>query len=146
MTSRLDYTQSAPKLYAALAQLTEHIRNCGLDPCLLELIMIRASQINGCAYCIDFHSQRARKLRVDERKLMALSAWRDTAFFSARERAALEMSEAITKVIDSQVSDELYDRVSRLFSKEEIANLVFAVATINAWNRIVITFRPALPD
>jgi AhpD family alkylhydroperoxidase len=112
-----------------------------MDPKLLELVKIRASQLNGCAYCIDMHTKDARLAGETEQRLYALSAWRETPFFSPRERAALEYSEAVTRVGDTHVPDEVYGRVSALFDEDEMVALTFAVVVINAWNRLAVSFR-----
>jgi AhpD family alkylhydroperoxidase len=112
-----------------------------MDPKLLELVRLRASQLNGCAYCIDMHTKDARLAGETEQRLYALSAWRETPFFTARERAALEYTEAVTRIGDTHVPDDLYARVSKLFDEDEMVALTFAVVVINAWNRLAISFR-----
>ena len=112
-----------------------------MDPKLFELVKIRASQLNGCAYCLDMHTKDARLAGETEQRLYALSAWHETPFFTPRERAALEYTEAVTRVGDTQVPDDLYARVSALFDEDEMVALTFAVVVINAWNRLAISFR-----
>lgn len=112
-----------------------------MDPKLAELIKIRASQLNGCAYCIDMHTKDARLAGETEQRIYALSAWRETPFFTPRERAALEYTEAVTQIGDTHVPDELYARVAKLFDEDEMVALTFAVVVINAWNRLAISFR-----
>ena len=113
-----------------------------LEPRLFELVKIRASQINGCAYCLDMHTKDARLAGETEQRIYALNAWRETPFFTDRERAALEWTEAVTRVGDSHVPDDLYERVARQFDEAELVALTFAVIVINGWNRLSISFRP----
>ncbi len=108
---------------------------------LFELVKIRASQINGCAYCIDMHTKDARLAGETEQRIYALSAWRETPFFNERERAALEYTEAVTRIADSHVPDDLFERVKAQFSEDEIVALTFAVVVINSWNRLAVSFR-----
>jgi AhpD family alkylhydroperoxidase len=124
-----------------MAGLEKYVRNCGLEHPLLELVKTRASQINGCAYCIDMHTKDARAAGETEQRLYALSAWRETPFYSDRERAALEWTEALTLISENDVPDELFEAVREHFSEEEIVNLSLAVITINGWNRLAIPFR-----
>lgn len=112
-----------------------------MDPKLLELVKIRASQLNGCAYCIDMHTKDARLAGETEQRLYALSAWEETPFFTARERAALAYTEAVTRVGETRVPDDLYARVSKLFDEDEMVALTFAIVVINAWNRLATSFR-----
>ena len=112
-----------------------------MDPKLFELVKIRASQLNGCAYCIDMHTKDARLAGETEQRLYALSAWRETPFFNDRERAALEWTEAVTRVGDTHVPDDVHARVSALFDEDEMVALTFAVVVINAWNRLAVSFR-----
>jgi len=125
----------------AMYALEASVRASGLDPKLLELVKMRASQLNGCAFCIDMHSKDARAHGETEQRLYLLDAWREAPFYSDRERAALEWTEAVTLVATSHVPDEVYERVRKQFDAEEIAKLTFAVVTINAWNRLAISFR-----
>lgn len=141
MEARLNYAKVAPGLIKAMHGLETYIANCGLEPTLKELIKLRASQINGCAYCIDMHSQDARALGETEQRLYALSAWQETPFFTERERAALLWTEKVTLIALDHVPDEVYEQVRQHFSEEELANLTLAIATINAWNRLAISFR-----
>ncbi len=142
MQSRIDYLKVAPSgAVQAMYGLEGYLRSCGLEHRLLELIKMRASQINGCAYCIDMHSKDARAAGETEQRLYALNAWRETPFFTDRERAALEWTESLTLVSQTHVPDEVYDEVRKHFSDVEIVNLSMAVATINAWNRISVSLR-----
>ena len=117
------------------------VRKSGLEPSLLELVKMRASQINGCAYCLDMHSKDARAAGEKEQRLYTLNAWRETPFFTDRERAALEWTEAVTLVSEDHVPDAVYDEVRQHFSEEELVKLTMAVVTINTWNRVAIAFR-----
>jgi AhpD family alkylhydroperoxidase len=113
-----------------------------LERPLVELVKIRASQINGCAYCIDMHTKDARAAGETEQRIYALNAWRETPFFTDRERAALEWTETVTRVADTHVPDEIYERVAAQFKEEELVALTFAVVVINSWNRLAISLRP----
>ncbi|HET7396037.1 MAG TPA: carboxymuconolactone decarboxylase family protein [Gammaproteobacteria bacterium] len=141
MQTRLNFTQASPEAYKVMANLEAQVRQSGLATSLLELVRMRASQINGCAYCLDMHSKDARAAGETEQRLYALSAWRETPFFDARERAALEWTEAVTLIADQHVPDEIYERVRREFSEQELVNLTLAVIAINSWNRMAISFR-----
>jgi AhpD family alkylhydroperoxidase len=112
-----------------------------LDHSLLELVKIRASQINGCAHCLDMHTKDARAAGETEQRIYALSAWRETPFYTQRERAALEWTEAVTLLADTQVPDDVYERVAALFDEEDLVALTFAVVVINSWNRLAVSFR-----
>ena len=125
----------------AMYGLEEPLRNSGLDPALRELVKVRASQINGCAYCIDMHTKDARASGETEQRLYALNAWRETPFYTERERAALAWTEAVTLVSQGHVPDEVYQIARRHFSEKEIVDLTLAVGEINAWNRIAISLR-----
>jgi len=116
----------------------------GVDKTLFELIKIRASQINGCAYCTDMHTKEARAAGETEQRIYALSAWRETPFFTARERAALEWTEAVTLVSETHVPDDVYARVAQHFDEAELVALTFAVVVINSWNRLSVSFRPVV--
>lgn len=145
MEARLNLFKVAPKgAYQAMAALQQYVDTCGLERPLLELVKVRASQINGCAYCIDMHTKDARALGETEQRLYLLDAWRESPFYSDRERAALEWTEAVTLITEGHVPDEVYDRVKPHFGPEELVNLTLAVATINSWNRLSIPFR-AMP-
>jgi len=141
MESRLDYARLAPEGYRILVTLDRFVRNCGLVHPLLGLIKIRASQINGCAYCIDMHTKDARTAGETEQRIYALSAWFETSFFTERERAALVWTEAVTLISENHVPDELYRSARQQFSEKELVDLTLAVILINSWNRLAITFR-----
>lgn len=136
-----DYAGLAPEVIATLARLTAQINHSGLEPSLLELVRTRASQINGCAYCVDMHTKDARKAGESEQRLYALTGWRETPFFSPRERAALAWTEAVTLIASESVSDALAERTRRHFTEEELVHLTLAVVAINGWNRLAIPFR-----
>jgi AhpD family alkylhydroperoxidase len=125
----------------AMLGLQRQVESSGIEHSLLELVKMRASQINGCAYCLDMHSKDARALGETEQRIYALSAWRETPFFSDRERAALEWTEAVTLVASGHVPDSVYEAVVPHFSEPELVALTFAAVTINAWNRLAISFR-----
>ncbi len=141
MQARLDYAQAAPEGVKIMHAMERYLRECGLEQSLLHLVKVRASQMNGCAYCIDMHTKQARAHGESEQRLYALAAWRETPFFSDRERAALAWTEALTAVADTHVPDAVYERVRRHFDERELVNLTLAITTINSWNRIVIAFR-----
>jgi len=142
MTPRIDITKYLGSgLGRAMFALSSEVTS-KIEAPLFELVKIRASQLNGCAYCIDMHTKDARRSGETEQRIYALNAWRETPFFTDRERAALEWTEALTRLTESHVSDDLYQRVSRQFSEPELVALTFAVVVINGWNRLSISFRP----
>ena len=142
MKPRVDVTKYlASGMGRAMLNLSQETEASN-DRKLFELVKIRASQINGCAYCIDMHTKDARVAGETEQRIYALNAWRETPFFSERERAALEWTEALTLVADTHVPDELFERVSKQFKEEELVALTFAVVVINSWNRLSISLRP----
>ena len=142
MGPRFDYQKAAPKgAVQAMYGLEHYVRTCGLEHSLLHLLKTRASQLNGCAFCIDMHTKDARAEGDTEQRLYALSAWRETPFYSDRERAALEWTEAVTLISQNNVPDELYERVRKHFTEAELVSLTLAVIAINGWNRLSISFR-----
>ena len=141
MEARLDYTKASPEALKAMLQLEAVVRRGGIDPKLLELIKIRASQMNGCAYCIDMHTKDARIKGETEQRIYSLDAWRETPFFSEKAGAALAWTEALTNIQTGHAPDALYSELRKSFSEEEIVILTLAITTINAWNRIAIGFR-----
>lgn len=141
MKPRIAYQTASPAAYRAMAALNRYANECGFDPLLVELVKTRASQLNGCAYCIDMHTKDARALGETEQRLYALNAWRETPFFSERERAALEWTEVTTLIAQHEVSDEIYERVRQHFSEKELVDLTMVIITINGWNRLAISFR-----
>lgn len=138
---RFDYAKVAPGAYRAMAGLEHYLHESGLEENLLHLIKLRASQINGCAYCLDMHWKDLKSIGETDQRLYELNAWKEGPFYSDRERAALAWTEAVTRVADSHVPDAIYEHVRQHFSEKEMADLTLAVATINAWNRLAISAR-----
>lgn len=141
MSQRLDYYKASPNAVKAMLGMEQRITQSALEKPLVELVRLRASQINGCAYCMDMHSADALKAGEDARRLATLSAWRETPFFSERERAALTWTEALTLVSHDHVPDEVWHAVRPHFSDEELTDLTLLVVAINGWNRLAIAFR-----
>lgn len=141
MSERIDYSRVTPEGYRAMSGLERYVRGSGVEPSLLELIKLRASQINGCAYCIDMHWKDARARGESEQRLYGLMAWRESPYYTERERAALAWTEAVTVIADNHVSDELYEEVHQYFNETELVNLTLALVAINGWNRLAISFR-----
>jgi AhpD family alkylhydroperoxidase len=141
MSERMDYGKAAPGAMRAMYGLENYIKECGLEASLLELVKLRASQINGCAYCIDMHSKDARAKGETEQRLYGLVAWRETSYYTPRERAALAWTEAVTLVATSRVPDEVFEEARREFSEQELSNLTLVLVAINGWNRFAISFR-----
>ncbi|MEO6973436.1 MAG: carboxymuconolactone decarboxylase family protein [Rhodoferax sp.] len=141
MKERLDYKEASPGAFQAMLGLEKYVRQSGLEHPLLELVKMRVSQINGCAYCLDMHSKDARAAGETEQRLYVLPAWRETGFYTERERAALAWAEALTQLAGHEVSDELYEQVRRQFDEKAIVDLTLAIIAINGWNRIAIPFR-----
>lgn len=145
MKSRIDLNRN-PKFFQPLFAVQAVIHAGGLDEKLLHLVTMRASQINGCAYCLDMHSKDARAAGETEQRLYSLDAWRETPFYGERERAALEWTEAVTLVAATHVPDEAYESVRAQFSEDEIKTLTLAIAMINTWNRLNVAFRTVPGD
>lgn len=143
--ARLDYASVSPEAAKAMYALEVASRKLGLDPLLVELVKLRASQINGCAFCVDMHTREARAAGESDEKLHLVAGWREAPMFSARERAALAWTEAVTRVADTHVPDDVYALASSEFTEEELVNLTLVVITINGWNRLAVSFR-AVPD
>jgi AhpD family alkylhydroperoxidase len=142
MLPRINLAKAAPGALEAMRGLEHYVnQSSGLEPSLRELVRTRASQLNGCAYCIDMHTKDARAAGESEQRLYALNAWRETPFYTDRERAALEWTEAITLVAEDHVPDDVFMRVRQFFGEEEIVHLTLAIASINSWNRLMIAFR-----
>jgi AhpD family alkylhydroperoxidase len=143
LNPRIDYTKAAPGAAKAMLDLEHYVRQSGLETSLLELVRMRASQINGCAYCIDMHSKDARAAGETEQRLYSLDAWRETPFYSERERerAALEWTEVITLISQTHAPDDVFERVRQHFSEDELVNLTLAIVAINGWNRLAIAVR-----
>ncbi|WP_078862430.1 carboxymuconolactone decarboxylase family protein [Streptomyces sp. NRRL F-5123] len=139
---RLAVDSLVPHVNRAMNALDAAAREVSLEAPLLELVRARASQLNGCAYCVDTHAKDAREGGESERRLYALPVWRETPFFTARERAALELTEAVTRLADGHVSDEVFARAAAEFEETQLAELIWAVTVINAWNRLGATARP----
>lgn len=141
MKPRMEYWRVAPEPYKAMTALETYLHDCSIDQALLHMIKLRASQINGCAFCIDMHWKDARAAGESEQRLYGLNAWEESPYYSARERAALAWTGALTNLHDGHVSNEVFEEVRRHFSEKELADLSWAVAAINAWNRLAIAFR-----
>ncbi len=141
MQARLNVMELAPDAYAALRGVEAYLRSCGLEHALLELVKVRASQINGCAYCLDMHSRDARQRGEAEQRLYLLNAWRDSPLYSERERAALAWTECLTLVASQGAPDAVYEALRRHFSPVQIVSLSTAIGMINLWNRLMIGMR-----
>lgn len=141
MKSRIDFNRVSPRALQAMLGLQTYVNKSGLEKSLLELVKMRASQINGCGYCLDMHSKDALAAGETEQRLHLLNAWREAPFYSDRERAALEWTEALTLVHEEHVPDPVFDSVRAHFSEEEMGNLSLAIVAINGWNRLCIAFR-----
>ncbi len=141
MDRRLDYQKILPEGMRAIYVLNRYSEQSGLEPELLALVKVRASQINGCAYCIDMHTKEARSGGETEQRLYGLSAWHETLYYTDRERAAIALTEAVTLIADTHVPDEIYKQAQQQFKDEELVKLMIAINMINLWNRLVITFR-----
>jgi AhpD family alkylhydroperoxidase len=141
MQPRLEFAKVAPDAYKAMAALEACVSRSGLESSLLELVKTRASQINNCAFCLDMHTKDARAHGEIEQRLYTLSAWRETPFFTARERAAFAWTEALTSVAETHVPDDVYEDARRHFTEKELVDLTLAIVAINGWNRLSIAFR-----
>ena len=141
MEARFHYVKAAPGAFRAMLGLGQYLHECGLEESLINLIYLRASQINGCAYCLDMHWKDLRASGESEHRLYGLNAWRESPFYTNRERAALEWTEAVTLITHGHVPEEVYEDVHRHFNDKELSDLTLAVATINAWNRLNIAAR-----
>ena len=140
MKARLNY-QSATEALKGMYLVEHYIHHSGLEESLVHLVKMRASQINGCAYCLDMHSKDARAMGETEQRLYVLDAWEEAPFYSERERAALALTDAVTKITEGHVPDEVWERAASQFNEPELVALLFALITINAWNRLAITTR-----
>ena len=138
MKARIDLMHVNPGVVKSMLGLERQVRQAGFDHALLDLVRMRASQINGCAFCLDMHSKDARANGETEQRLYGLNAWRETPYYSARERAALEWTEALTLVTKSHTADDVYERVREQFSEDELVHLSLAIVAINGWNRLNI--------
>ena len=141
MNTRLNYGVAAPGVYTAMDALDRYVQTCGLEPRLILLAQLRASQINGCAYCLDMHWKDLRAAGENEQRLYSLDAWRECPYYSERERAALAWTEAVTLVAGGHVPDAVYEEARSHFGEKELADLTLVVAAINAWNRLSIASR-----
>lgn len=141
MEARLNYSAVAPNALKGLLEVEKYVHDSGLERTIYELVKTRASQINGCAYCIDMHTKDARKAGETEQRLYGLNAWRETPFYTERERAALAWTEALTLISENDVSESLYNATRKYFDEKEIVSLTMAIVAINAWNRLAISFR-----
>ena len=141
MAQRIDYQKAARNGIRIMYEMERYIMGCGLEQSLIDLVKVRASQINGCAFCLDMHTKDARAEGETEQRLYALSAWRETPFFTERERAALDWTEKLTLISTNDVPESLYEAVREHFSEEELVNLTLAVNAINSWNRMAISMR-----
>lgn len=141
MKPRIDYKQNYRHSLKGMFELEKYVEASGLERSLFELVKLRASQINGCAFCIDMHTKDARKAGEREQRLYALSTWRETPFYTDRERAALGWTEALTRIAENKVSDELYEVVKAQFTEDNLMALTMAIIAINGWNRLAISFR-----
>src|SRR5262245_43491648 len=141
MKPRINYAKAAPGVYEAMDALDQYLARCGLERALLYLVQLRASQINGCAYCLDMHWKDLRAAGEDEQRLYSLDAWRETPYYSERERAALAWAEAVTLVAEHHVPQRDYEDVRPYSSEKELSDLTLAIATVNAWNRLSIAAR-----
>ena len=144
MQTRINAQKASPAAYKAMFNLESYVRQSGIEHSLLGLVKTRASQINGCAFCIDMHTKDARAAGETEQRLYALNAWRETPFYTDRERAALAWTEAVTLINEGHAPDDVYEEVRQRFTEEELVNLTLAIVSINGWNRLAIAFR-ALP-
>lgn len=139
--SRIDIKALEPNSYKAMLGLEQYVRNSQIDSKLRELIKIRASQINGCAYCIDMHTQEALKLGESQRRIFALSAWKESPLFTEEERAVLQLTEEVTLISKDGVSDETYNGVLKVFGENVLAQIIMQIIVINSWNRIAVATR-----
>lgn len=141
MSTRIDFAKVAHEGLTGLYKLEAYVKHSGLEQSLLDLIRMRSSQLNGCGYCLDMHSKDARAAGETEQRLYVLPAWREAPFYTDRERAALEWTEALTLISQNDVPDELYQRVREQFGEKELVDLTLAIAAINTWNRLSISLR-----
>jgi AhpD family alkylhydroperoxidase len=145
MKARLNPYQAAPDAMNAMLALETYVQQCGIEPALIDLVKTRASQINGCAYCIYMHTREARNRGETEERLYLLDAWHESSLYTDRERAALAWTDAVTRVSETHVPDAVYETVREHFAEDELVKLTLLVSTINAWNRLAVSFRSAHP-
>lgn len=141
MEERIHYTKASPGAFHLLVELEQYLLGCGLEESLIVLIKLRASQINGCAYCLDMHWKDLRAMGEDEQRLYSLDAWRESPYYTDRERAALAWTEAVTRISETHAPDDVYEETRKHFSEKELSDLTVAAALINAWNRLAIAGR-----
>ncbi|MGH6954755.1 MAG: carboxymuconolactone decarboxylase family protein [Alphaproteobacteria bacterium] len=141
MILRIDYKSVAPKGFAAMAGLGRYVDECGLDKKLIYLVELRVSQINGCAYCVDLHSRELRGEGETAKRIDSVVVWRESPFFTPRERAALAWAESVTLIAESHAPDDIYEEARRHFGEKELVDLTYAIAAMNAWNRLGVSFR-----
>lgn len=146
MKQRIDYPRVAPRALGAIMEMERYVRSSALEGSLIELVKLRASQINGCAFCVDMHSKDARAQGETEQRLHGLAVWREAPFYSPRERAALAWTEAVTQLSEYGAPDDLYEELLEHFTEVEVVDLAMTIATINAWNRMAVSFRPPVGD
>ena len=146
MNPRLDYYSASPKAMKAMIAMEALTSSLSIEPALLHLVKIRASQLNGCAFCTDMHSVDARRTGESDRRLYAIAVWRDSDFFNPRERAALAWAEAVTLLAESHVPDDVYQQAREQFNEGELVDLTVAVTTINSRNRLAVSFRQTPSD
>jgi AhpD family alkylhydroperoxidase len=139
MTSRMSIKKEEPRIYKAMMEAENQLESFGLDPKISEMIRIRASQLNGCGYCINAHTQDARKAGESEQRIYALSAWWETPFFTEEEQIILKLTEELTHLTRNGVSDDVYNKAVSMMGKQKVAQVIFAIITINAWNRIAVS-------
>ena len=141
MKPRINPAQVSPAAYNAMLGLEKYLHSSSIEPNLLHLLKLRASQINGCAYCLDMHWKDLREIGESEQRLYGLDAWEESPYYTERERAAFEWLESVTLITEGHVPDELFERTRKVFSEQEIVDLTMAAVTINSWNRLAIAFR-----
>jgi AhpD family alkylhydroperoxidase len=142
MTARIDIEHASPVALKAMYALQAAVNHSGLEPSLNELVKLRASQINGCAYCVDMHSKDMKAHGETDERINLLCVWREAPHYTPRERAALLWTETLTRIADNGVPDDIFDEVHKEFDEEELANLTLALVAINGWNRFMVSFRP----
>jgi AhpD family alkylhydroperoxidase len=141
MHERLRYARANPSAFRAMRALQDHVNASGLEPDLLELVKLLASYMNGCAFCVDMHTKDARAAGETEQRLFGVPVWRETPYYTERERAALAWTEAVTGIAESDVSDDVYDEARAYFEEAELVDLTLAIVAINGWNRLAVAFR-----
>jgi AhpD family alkylhydroperoxidase len=146
LEQRLNYRSAAPQAFKPMYDMEAYLKSCGLDHTLLELVKIRASQLNACAFCLHMHTSEARTAGESERRLYLLDAWQESQLYTARERAALAWTEALTLVSETHAPDDAYEAVKAQFTPKEIVDLTMAICQINSWNRLMVGFRAVHPE